>query len=303
MWEIKKIIHTIKNTFFIFFLVCIISSQSLSLVVTNSNNISKEKDIINQNDVSNFRKDYRAVLIGINDYPGFAGDLPYSINEITSFKKTLINKGNWIESDIIMIKDNEANHSNITNTLEWLGEQESSLDVSIIYFVGHGGKIDKNYTFSAYDKKIFDYELDEIFDSYDGRIILILDCCHSGGFIEKVKGRGRMIMAACDKDGLTYQYDSLKSGFFGYFLNFTLEKLTYTAEATFLIAALLTYFYSLEVSKEYGEDYVVKPKASDRTIGSIRLIRPRFLNYLYKGSYIDLVPPVSESTKGHLWVL
>ena len=30
--------------------------------------------------------EYWAVLVGINDYPGQSNDLPYSINEISSFK-------------------------------------------------------------------------------------------------------------------------------------------------------------------------------------------------------------------------
>lgn len=301
MWEIKKTVSLIKKFIFVFVLICMLSSHAISLVVTNSSNVLEKKETITQNDVTCFQKDYWAVLIGINDYPGTSGDLPYSINEINSFKKTLITKGNWNESHIKMIKDSEANHDNIIDALEWLGEQETSIDVSIIYFVGHGGKIDNNYTFSAYDSKIFDYELDTAFDSYDGRIVLIMDCCHSGGFVETVKGRGRMIMAACDKDGLAYQYKPLKSGFFGYFLNVTLEKLTYTAEASFFIAAPLTYLYSLQISKEYEEDYIVKPKASDRTFGPTRIIKNIFQRS--KNSFIDIIPSVVKSDERDLWIL
>lgn len=299
--EINKTKLIIKQLIFFFILFCLLSSHAISLVITNTSNISEKKDSVNQEGVTFLQKNYWAILIGINNYPGSSGDLPYSINEINSFKKTLINKGNWNESHIKKITDEEANHDNIIDSLEQLGEQESRFDISIIYFVGHGSKIDKNYSFSAYDSKIFDYELDTIFDGYDGRIVLIMDCCKSGGFAETVKGRGRIIMTACDKDGLTYQYSKLKSGFFGYFLNLTLEKLTYTAEATFLIAAPLTYFYSRRLSDELGEDYTVRPKASDRTIGTIRIIKPGFLSP--KESFVDLVPLISKSGEDELWLL
>jgi len=299
----KKIIKKSKIILSFLFLFCMLSSQAISLELTNSLDISNKRDAINPYDATFFEKNYWAVLIGINDYPGTSGDLPFSVNEINSFKNTLLNKGSWNESHIIVLKDFEASHLNIFNALEWLAEQETRFDVSIIYFVGHGGKIDKNYTFSAYDSKVFDYELDEMFDSYDGRIVLIMDCCKSGGFVETVKGRGRMIMAACDKDGLTYQYKPLKSGFFGYFLNLTLEKLTFTAEATFLIAAPLTYLYSRRLSEELEQDYTVKPKSSDKTIGPIRLIKPGFLNFLKQKSDIDLIPFHSNSVENKLWLL
>jgi hypothetical protein len=45
-------------------------------------NINLKQDISEINDIT---KNYWAVLIGLNDYPGYANDLPYSINEITSF--------------------------------------------------------------------------------------------------------------------------------------------------------------------------------------------------------------------------
>ena len=303
MW---KKINKIKKYIFVSYLISILFLYPLpvamSSVVTNSSNVLEEKKTIDQNDVICFQKQYWAVLIGINDYPGTWGDLPYSISEINSFKKTLLTKGNWKESHIKMITDAEATHDNIIDALEWLGEQETSLDVSIVYFVGHGGKIDKNYSFSAYNSKIFDYELDAVFDSFDGRIVLIMDCCNSGGFVETVKGRGRMIMAACDKDGLTYQYKPLKSGFFGYFLNVTLEKLTNTAEMTFLIAAPITYLYSCRLSKELGEDYIVKPKASDMTLGLTVLIKPRWM-HTFKISLNELIPHYPKLYKDELWVL
>lgn len=302
MLEIKKIKSIINTTFFIFILICLLSSNAVSLVTTNFRNIS-EKENMNQDDFTFLRTNYWAVLIGINDYPGDSGDLPYSISEISSFKSTLLNKGNWNESYIKMITDLEATHDNIIDTLEWLGEQETSKDISIVYLVGHGSKIDNNYSFSAYDSNVFDYELDAVFDSYDGRLVLIIDCCKSGGFTETVKGRGRVIMAACDKDELTYQYKPLKSGFFGYFLNLILEKITYTAEVTFLIAAPLTYLYSVRLSKELEKDYIVRPKASDRTLGNIRIIKPGFLNFFQKESSFDLIPSSTKFDENEFWLL
>ena len=272
MNKLKKINSINKKLFFLLLVLSLLSSQVFSISIKN--NVSNDNETVDKENDIFFQKNYFALLIGINDYPGDWGDLPYSINEINSFKKTLLDKGNWDEENIKMITDSDATHDNIINNLELLGEKEKKFDISIIYFVGHGGSLNQNYSFSTYDAKIFDYELDSIFDGFDGRIVLIMDCCNSGGFVETVKGKGRVIMAACEKDGLTYQYKPLKSGFFGYFLNLTLDKYTYTAEGSFIIAAPLTYIYSKKISDELGKDYIVRPTASDRTLGFIRLIRP-----------------------------
>jgi hypothetical protein len=216
--------------------------------------------------------EYRALLIGINDYPGESADLPYSINEINSFKKTLIDGGNWEESNIKILKNSRANITNIFNAINWLSDEADDNDVSIFYYSGHGSKALNSEYLLVYGGSISDLVLDEKLDSIKGRVIVILDSCYSGGFVDDLKGFKRIIMAACGKNNLTYQYSEIKSGIFGYFVNLSLQKITKNAEFTFLFAYLGTVSYSKKLSEEYGEDYSIYPKFSDGTLGITKII-------------------------------
>lgn len=251
----------LKNTFLIN-KTKIISDNLINLKEKFEKNLS-----IKYNDIQ-----YRAVLIGINDYPGETGDLPYSVNEINSFKKTLIDGENWIETNIQTITDNQATINNIITSIEWLSINADDNDISIFYYSGHGSRDLNNEYLFVYDGTISDIELDEKLDTINGRVIVILDSCYSGGFVEDLKEYKRIVMAACGENNLTYQYSGFESGIFGYFVNLSLEKMTKNAEFTFLFAYIGTVYYSKKLSEEYGEDYSIYPKFSDGTIGITKII-------------------------------
>jgi len=216
--------------------------------------------------------EYRAILIGIKDYPGDNGDLPYSINEINSFKKTLIDGGNWVDTNIQVITDQQANKNNIFNSIDLLSNNTDDNDVTIFYYAGHGGKDSNNEYLLVYDDSISDIELNEKLDTINGRVIIILDSCYSGGFIEELKGFKRVIMTACGKKNLTYQHSEIKSGIFGYFVNLSLQKITKNAEFTYLFAYIGTVYYTKKLSEKWGKDYNVSPKFYDGTIGITKII-------------------------------
>jgi len=216
--------------------------------------------------------EYWAVLVGIGDYPGVTSDLPYSINEIMSFKDTLLDGGNWNESNIHVLTDNDATKANIFNELEWLNSNADKNDISIFYYAGHGVQSSNNEYLAVYDELISDEELDEELDNFESRITVILDACHSGGFIEEVGKRGRVILTACRKDEETYQVFELRSGIFGYFINISLEKLTKTAETTFLFTWFFSVYYSKQLSQYYEGDYTIHPRMYDGCLGMTRII-------------------------------
>ena len=224
----------------------------------------------------NLSKEYWAILIGINDYPGTQADLPWSVNEINSFKETLLHGGNWKEEHIKTLTDNKATKTNILNATNWLDSQEDSNDVSIFYFAGHGSSSSENQYLNFYDSTFSDEELKEELDKLEGRLIVILDSCFSGGFIEELKDKTRVILTACGKQNKTYQDSNLKSGFFGYFLNLTLRTFTKTAEMTFIFAYPQIVAYSKKISEEYGEDYSINPKIYDGSLMLTKIIRSHF---------------------------
>lgn len=223
-----------------------------------------------------FVKEYWAVLIGLNDYPGDVNDLPWSVNEITCFKNTLLSSGNWQEDHIKMLINSDATKQNIANATMWLDQHEDYNDVSIFYYAGHGSTGVEHQYINVYDGKISDEELATTFDTIEGRLIVIVDSCFSGGFIEELKGRKRVVLTACEEDQSTYQDSNLRSGFFGYFFNLTLNSKTKTAEMTFLFAYPLIVSYSKKVSEEYGEDFLVNPQMYDGSIFLTKVLR----NYL-----------------------
>ena len=267
--KIKKI-----SIFLIFgILTIIITPNSIALIGTNIKELDRSTlDIF---DI----KEYRAILIGIKDYPGDSNDLPYSINEILKFKETLLNGGNWDNQNIKILIDSQATKANIYDAIDWMRLNSDINDVSIIYYAGHGGKTNTNEYLITYNSSISDVELDEELNDVKGELVLIIDSCYSGGFIEELGQRGRTILTACKKDELTYQVRDLNSGIFGYFLNVSLEKITKSAENTFLLTWFLSVSYSNKLSQEFNANYTIHPMIYDGTLGKIKLINHHSYNF------------------------
>lgn len=227
-------------------------------------------------------KEYWAVLIGINDYRGDTSDLPWSVNEITCFKNTLLSSGNWKEDHIQVLLNYNATKENITNAIEWLDAHEDSNDVSIFYFVGHGSTDSDHQYLVVYNAKISDEELKDQCDMLEGHVVVIIDSCYSGGFIEELKDRKRVVLTACGKEEFTYQDSHLQSGFFGYFINLTLSRFTTTVEMTFLFAYPQIKSYCRKVSDQYGEDYMITPRMSDGSIFFTKVVKSHLNGLLPK---------------------
>jgi hypothetical protein len=260
-----KIKYKIVISFIIGILILFLTPNSIAVINLNfreyDNSVNK---IVNE-------KEYRAILIGIKDYPGDF-DLPYSINEILSFKETLLNGGNWNDQNIKVITDSQATKSNIYDAIDWLKSNADTNDISVFYYAGHGGRTTNNEYLLVYNSSISDIELDDKLDEINGEIVVILDCCYSGGFIEEVGERDRIILTACKKDELTYQVRNLSSGIFGYFLNISLKWITKSVEATFLLTRFFCVTYSKKLSHEFNGNYTIHPRIYDGNLRKIRLI-------------------------------
>ena len=305
----------------IFFILLLIVSASCTTMVNgkhnvNTDNFQNAEKITNNtlfqptentdptqdtSKINDITKNYWAVLIGINDYPGTTNDLPYSVNEITSFQNTLLHTRNWKQSNIKILTDTNATNSSLINAITWLDENEDSNDVSLIYFAGHGSRNAEGQEYiMLYDAKITDKELDTQLDNLEGKIIVILDSCKSGGFIEELRQNKRVILTACSKNELTYQDDNLQSGIFGYFLNRTLDKLAKSAETAFLFTNPLCVSYSEKLSEIYHGNYTFHPAKYDGTIGLTKIITWRkFL----PSSLENLASFKIKSFKSKIWIL
>lgn len=213
-------------------------------------------------------REYWAVLVAINNYNGMP--LPYSVNEVTNFKNTLLAASNWNESHIKMVLGGSATKKGIYDALTWLSVNADCNDVSIFYFVGHGGRNLTNEYVMAYDGAIYDSELSTYISGIPGVIVVIIDTCYSGGFIKELKGFDRVILTACREDEVTYQVKELKSGIFGYFLNISLSRYTKTAESSFILTKFLSTYYSVMLGN--NSEYIVHPRFYDGTLGLTKIV-------------------------------
>ena len=286
-------------------LAFLISSTFVS--VGESNNVYNIKNIVlsqtSQSLTGNslqkdLQRDYWAVLVGINDYPGSSNDVPFSINEILSFRNTLLEGGNWLESHIQVLTDGNATIDGVFNALKWLDENEDENDISIIYYAGHGSRNSSNEHLKIFDGYISDADLDAKLDDLEGSMVIILDCCYSGGFIEEIGERGRVVLTACQKDSDTYQDYNLKSGIFGYFVNLSLQKITKGAEGTFLVAYVSSIIYSNKLSQEHEADYTIYPCIYDGIFGRTKIIKHHpYVNIFLR----DLFPMPSRNDRLRIW--
>ncbi len=213
-------------------------------------------------------REYWAVLAAISDYNGVP--LPYSINEVNNFKGTLLAGGNWDRDHIKMVLGSNATKNGIYDALNWLADNADDNDISIFYFVGHGGRNLTNEYIMAYDRSIYDLELSQYISNIPGVVVVIIDTCYSGGFIKELRGFNRIILTACQKDEVTYQVRELKSGIFGYFLNMSLGRFTKTAESSFILTKFFSIYYSAMLGN--NSEYIVHPMFYDGTLGLTKIV-------------------------------
>jgi len=140
----------------------------------------------------------KALLVGINKY-GHGHDLQGCVNDVTIMRDILIHRYKVPASNVRMLVDHRATATAIKERLNWLVTTATDKDTLLFWYSGHGSQI-PNQPYTAGN----DYEpdrLDEILCPVDldwwrrvvrdddinkvlyqvrHRMVLILDCCHSG---------------------------------------------------------------------------------------------------------------------------
>jgi len=267
----KQIIGILICSVFIISNVPIIAMQEIDL---EDNTVYDDQFYLNNIQIDASETVYRAVLIGISNYPSF-GDLPYSLHEIGRFHETLLQSSNWNDSHITVLLSEGATKQQIFAAIEELSLNADENDVSLFFFVGHGGRNTTNERIIAYDESITDVELDVQFSSVLGEVIIILDSCFSGGFIEELEKPNRIVLTACGADESTYQIQDLESGIFGYFLNAFLASITKKVEPLFALTWFFSLYYSTIHSKDSDLIEPIHPRMSDGTKGLTTVIQKR----------------------------
>ncbi len=175
-----------------------------------------------------------AIIVGVSSY--------LHVDNLMYADKDAIDLRNKIApvfgaDHVRLLINGNATKSNINSTIfNWLDPLEDANDTVLFFFSGHGSNgndvspFDENDNLDEYicpydalsnsfTNDIRDDELKTWLNTLDsGKIVVILDTCYSGGFINDLAKSGREILAACAENELSSETGSLGHGVFSYFL-------------------------------------------------------------------------------------
>jgi Caspase domain len=125
----------------------------------------------------------RALAVGVNGY-GFPNELPNCTRDAESF-------GNVLETiyrfdEVRILHDGEATRDGVDRGLEWLFQGATGNDRLVLYFSGHGCRVEKSGVLEEAlvlqdGRLLSDHDLADRMESLPpGIVTVILDCCFSG---------------------------------------------------------------------------------------------------------------------------
>jgi metacaspase-1 len=144
------------------------------------------------------KRQRRALLIGINDYPQAENKLNGCINDVFLMSALLQERG-YDADEIRIVLDDRATTKGVNERLKWLLRDVREGDERVLFYSGHGAQITaydaagepdhKDETLVTYD---FDWTTnygitDDVLAKYyadlpyKAKFTIILDCCNSGG--------------------------------------------------------------------------------------------------------------------------
>jgi hypothetical protein len=139
----------------------------------------------------------KALLVGINDYPGTQNDLQGCVNDVTNVYDVLVKYFSFLPAEIVVLSNSRARKSAIMESLTSLIEGGKEGDTLVFHYSGHGSQVrdtegdeledGKDEVLCPYD---FDWnggfiKDDDLASLLSGlkkgvRMEIILDSCHSG---------------------------------------------------------------------------------------------------------------------------
>jgi hypothetical protein len=152
----------------------------------------------------------RALLVGINDYPNKADRLDGCVNDVFLMSSVLQECG-FDPSEIRICLDDRATKKGMLDRLKWVLDEPRADDERVFYYSGHGARIPEygeDYEPDHHVETLVPWDFDwtrekaitddEIFSLYsqlpfDCRLMMIFDCCHSGGVHRDGGARSRGI--------------------------------------------------------------------------------------------------------------
>jgi hypothetical protein len=161
----------------------------------------------------------RAILVGINNYPDPANRLEGCVNDVYLMSAVLQESG-FNPDDIRVVLDERATAAAIRERLDWLLYDVRGGDQRFFFYSGHGaqlpgygsdGRVDRlhsclvphDFAWTG-ETAITDDQFDDYYSQlpYDVRLVIVLDCCYSGGM---VRGGGARVRGLNPPDDIRHR--------------------------------------------------------------------------------------------------
>lgn len=144
------------------------------------------------------KKVQKALLVGINDYPNESDRLEGCVNDVFTISEVL-QRGGIPPSSIRTCLDSRATASGILERMAWLLDDPQPGDELVFYYSGHGARYPEygpdtepdhyvetlvpwDFDWSE-ETSIADRQIYQLYSQlpYECRLVMIFDCCNSGG--------------------------------------------------------------------------------------------------------------------------
>ena len=139
----------------------------------------------------------KALLVGINDYPGSGNDLRGCVNDTENLRSLLTKEFGFESAGIRTLTDRRATKEAILDGLSDLVAKAAGGDTLLVHYSGHGSQVPDEDGDERSDRKdevicprdfswdgcwISDDDLSDVFSGLakDVHLEVLLDCCHSG---------------------------------------------------------------------------------------------------------------------------
>ena len=141
------------------------------------------------------------VFVGVGDYDGRLGDLPYTADDPHRVLDGLVERAGMPADNAVVLTDEEATLANVRAAFEAMRERVGPRDTFLFFFSGHGDRVEQpagsrpersdpdglDETIELVDGALRDNELNDLLDGIDSDLMLVvLDSCFSGGFSKDV---------------------------------------------------------------------------------------------------------------------
>jgi hypothetical protein len=161
----------------------------------------------------------KAVVVGVDDYPGDDHDLRSAVADARDMAAALARWG-VPASNVVELENANATASGVRRGLEWLVDNAGPDDTAIFFFSGHA----RTLGFGTQALVGSDGWL--LTDEYLGQKLaplrahatwIVLSVCYGGGFTEML-APGRILTAAADANNLAYESSTFGRSYLGQYL-------------------------------------------------------------------------------------